>query len=298
MSTETIKRSDVGEEEAKAAETKPDELDLQDESASKSEAKPQDTAVKDIPDGVQDGEPSGEAENDKTDKPEVKSEVDWENVAKRERYKRQRKNEELEELREEKAQAAQPDPRISSDRPKRPRQYDKGIDGDEDKLDDAMELYDEQVYQWREKTRIREDATKRAGEQSANYQRQIETYAETNPEYGQAWEDAGKPKLPGHVDQALMRTDLGPKIEHYLYDNPEKLGEVMKAEPIDAVMMISNIRFELSSKSASPAKGKEKPKRRTISDAPEPASQTRGSSAKEDGFAAAFPNAKVETGYA
>ena len=90
-----------------------------------------------------------------------------------------------------------------------------------------------------------------------------------------------------------MWTDIGPRIEHHLFENPDKLAEVMKAEPIDAVMMISEIKSELSSKSASPDKGKQKPKRATISEAPEPASQIRGSSAKEDGFSSQFPNARI-----
>lgn len=293
MSTETIKRSDVGKEEAKEAETQPEVIPAQDESASKEAETPQEATGEGISDEIQSEESSNETENEETAKPEVKSEVDWEAVAKKERWKRQRKNEELEELRKEKAQPAQPNQQPTSNRPKRPKLYDPGIDGDEDKLDSALDQHEEEVYQWREQNKAQEDANKQAGEKVASYQGQIESYVDSNPGYGQAWEDAGKPKFPGHVDQALMRTDIGPQIEHYLFENPDKLGEVMKAEPIDAVMMISNIRYEISSKTATPKKGQQKPKRTTISDAPEPATQIRGSSAKEDTFSTQFPNASI-----
>jgi hypothetical protein len=306
MSTETIKRSDVGEKQAMESEQSVSE---QAEAVDVSGSKAENAAVtpneeqqletgEDNSDEIQSQEPANETENEGESKPESKSEVDWEQVAKRERWKRQKKAEELDEFRksiqekpENANQSVQP---AVFGRPKRPKLYDDGIDGDEDILDLRLDVYEEKVIEWRDGQRRQSKLREEAEIKSKTYFNEIESYNKENPEYGEAWEEAGKPKLPSHVDSTLMKTGMGPRIEHYLYTNLDKLQSVMRADPLDAVIAILEIKNELSSK-PTPSKGINKSMRRTISDAPEPSSVTKGSGGKADSFANKFPGARINS---
>ena len=305
MSTETIKRSDVGEQELKDAQAEPEAIEaVQDESASTeeeivAETQPEATG-EEISDEIPAEKPSNETENVETEKPEVKAEVDWKAETHKERYKRQRKNEEIGRKDDEinrlqkiidsgQGQAAVP--QGQPQKPKRPKLYDDGIDGDEDKLDAAMDQFDDRNYEFREHQRVQNEQINAGKAKVEEYNDRIASYSAKNPTYGKAWEEAGKPTLPSYVEEALMESKLGPEIEHRLFEDFENLSIVTKQSPVLALRKIFEIENSLSAPVAT--KGTQKPKRRTISDAPEPASQLRGSTAKDDGFAAKFPNASI-----
>lgn len=196
---------------------------------------------------------NNDPETDVVEKPDAESTVDWEYVAKKERYKRQKKEERIQEL--EKAQAQPAQQEVALVKPKRPKLYDAEISGDEDKLDVAMDKYEDETFDFRERQRDRKIEFEAVKVKVDDYQDRIASYSAKNPAYATAFEDAGKPVFPKHVDDALMESQIGPEIEHHLFENFEDLSAIMKSSPYQAYEKIVEIKNSIAaSKTAKGAK--------------------------------------------
>lgn len=85
-------------------------------------------------------------------------------------------------------------------------------------------------------------------------------YAAKNPEYSKANQAALYQPVASHVEEAVITSDVGPELHHYLLDNPDVLDRLNSASPISAAREIGKIELSLTTKV----------NKKTISSAPAP----------------------------
>lgn len=258
-------------------------------SASEDENQPKPVKAKaqasEAPDGDEEAE-NGDKPDPEAGKPEAP--VDWEQVAKRERWKRQRKNDELEALqrkvqelegkagRHPEGQSHNPPSRTGEEAKalRKPQRGDPEILYDDEKYDAAMDQYIQSLVDSKiqgietkieQKARLKQENEKRQG-----YGEKLADYAARNPDFEKRYVEAGKPQLPPHVDEFLVDSELGPEIENELYGDLDALSKVLKSSPMEASRLLARIEARIASSSQSPTDASGKPK--PITKAPKPIS--------------------------
>jgi hypothetical protein len=309
MPKELLEREDAIAEGSEEEPEKRQNDDAASASNDKEQEQPEKEALKAVsdPDGG-DGENAESDSKDKSDKPE--DEPDWKQIAAKERYKRQRKNDELEALKKQLEEmqggkssqsnsGGESQSRTSGkpvEMPRRPKKSDPEIDYDDDKYEEAIDRYNDQVVEKKLEAKVAEleqkleqkSKTKEIVQKRETYTDRLSEYAAKNPDFVKRYEEAGKPTLPSHVDDLLVESELGPEIEDALYGDLDALRTVLSGSAIKAAATIGRIEARLEASKGSAATPGARQKK--ITNAPKPISDPvpTGGSTKKVGLMKGF----------
>lgn len=175
-----------------------------------------------------------------------------------------------------------------------PKLSDPGIEYDQAKHEAALEAWigrkAESVVEQRERSRRQAEAQAQAQARTKTFDAKLRDYAAKNPDYVEAYEEAGDPTYPPHVNEAIFDSEIGPQIDHHLLKNPELRERISALPPSKALLELGKIEYQLSN--PQPAKGATKPR---ITNAPPAIDRTAGSGGgRRDDFFDHCPGATFE----
>ena len=150
------------------------------------------------------------------------------------------------------------------------------------KLDDyeSTEDWIGDTVRWERKAeRIREDQesqtqtdTAEAAKVRRNFTRQTDRFEETHPDYQDAVDSIRNLEIPGYINEAVMRDDMGAELSYHLAKNHTELERILDMQPSAAIMALGRLSVKLE----------KKPDVKEVSKLPEPIEPISGGSKQDD----------------
>ena len=158
-----------------------------------------------------------------------------------------------------------PKPEAKVDQEPQPHQFEDAFEYAKALADYRVEQRFNQEKQAQEQARVQAE---RAKIQESWLQKVVAAKSEM-PDFDEMIASAGDTPIPDHIRDAVMDSDVGPKILYHFANNPELVGELSNMNPAKALREIGKLETRFESK-------EEKPPVVARSKAPEPIQPIRG----------------------
>ena len=155
-------------------------------------------------------------------------------------------------------------------RPQQPMKTLADFDYDESQFQGYVLERSQQVARDEARLALKEERAERAaGKAQSEYVKQEQAFAEEHPDYRELVYDKSLP-ISVPMAEAIRVMEGGPEVAYYLAKNPDTAADIASQSPIQAAMMMADLRVELRGEKAKASK--------KVSDAPPPPPKKIGGS--------------------
>lgn len=96
-------------------------------------------------------------------------------------------------------------------------------------------------------------AVKQQDEQQTSWNKQVETFKQSTPDYDEVLSASRGTPVPPAVADAVVSSDVGPALEYELAKNPDLLDDLSSMTPIQQVKAIGRLEAKILAKKETPA---------------------------------------------